>query len=67
VRTTRPSASGEFVFEDLPPGEYFLTALTDIEPDEWQDREFLAALVSSSVRVTVGEAERRTQNIRLAR
>jgi hypothetical protein len=67
VRTTRPGANGDFAFEDLPPGEYFLTALTDIEPDEWQDRDFLATLVSGSVRVTVGESERHRQDLRLAR
>jgi hypothetical protein len=67
VRTTRPATNGEFAFEDLPPGEYFLAALTDIEPDEWQDRTFLAALIGSAVRVTVGENERHVQNLRLAR
>ena len=67
VRTARPATNGEFAFEDLPPGEYFLAALTDVEPDEWQDRTFLGALTGSAVRVTVGENERHSQNLRLAR
>jgi len=67
VCTTRPATNGDFAFEDLPPGDYFLAALTDIEPDEWQDAAFLATIVGSAVRVTVGENERHTQNLRLAR
>jgi hypothetical protein len=30
---TRPATDGGFTFRDLPPGEYFLAALTDVDQD----------------------------------
>jgi hypothetical protein len=67
VASTRPASDGRFVFPDLPPGDYWLAALTDVEPDEWKLEAFLDALVPSSIGVTVGEGERKVQDIRIAR
>ena len=37
VRMTRPATDGAFSVKGLPPGEYFLAALTDLETGEWND------------------------------
>ena len=65
VRMVRPGADGRYVVPDIPPGEYFIAALTDIEPGAWHDRAFLEALVPAAIRVTVGEGERKIQNIQI--
>jgi hypothetical protein len=49
----------------LPPGEYYLTAVTDIGPEEQYDPAFLDELVKASVRFTLGEGERKVQDLRL--
>jgi hypothetical protein len=68
VRTARPATNGDFVFDDLPPGEYFLAALTDIDQEEWQDPGFLAQIATAgTVRITLGEGERKTQDLRMSR
>jgi hypothetical protein len=53
------------VFHGLPPGDYFLAALTDVEPGDWQDASFLAQLVAASVRVTIAEGGQTVQDLRI--
>ena len=38
IQSRRPSTDGRFVFRDLPPGDYFIAALTDLEPADLFDR-----------------------------
>jgi len=65
VRHVRPGADGRYVLTNIPPGEYFIAALTDIEPGAWHDRAFLDALVPAAIRVTVKEGERKVQDIQI--
>jgi hypothetical protein len=65
IRAVRPSTDGHFVFDDLPPGEYRLAALRDIEPGEWFDHQLLDALVPASVPVTVTPGARTAQDLRI--
>lgn len=65
VQAVRPGVDGRFVFADLPPGEYFLGAVTDVDTDEWLDAGFLDGLVPASTKVTIGEAEKRVQDLRI--
>ncbi len=67
VFSARPASDGEFAFQDLPPGDYYLAALTDVAPNEWQDAKFLAALAASSLRLTIGEGEHKVQNLQIAK
>jgi hypothetical protein len=64
---TRPATDGRFSFEDLPPGEYYLAALTDLDPAGWQTPEFLDTIVPASLRFTIADGERKRQDLRLAR
>lgn len=66
ITSARPSTDGRFTFNSIPAGEYRLTAVTDVEPGEWYDPAFLSQLQSVSIPVTVGEGERKVQDIRLA-
>ena len=67
VRTTRPATDGAFTIKGVPAGEYFLVALPDVEPGEWNDASFLEALTKSSTTVTLREGETTTQNYRTNR
>jgi uncharacterized protein (DUF2141 family) len=66
IRSSRPGTDGKFTFSGLPPGTYHLTAVTDVEPGEWFNPDFLSQLLSASVVVTVGEAERKVQDLKVA-
>ena len=65
VRTTRPATDGTFSVKGLPPGEYFLGALTDLETGEWNDPTLLEELVRSSAKVTLRDGETTTQDFRI--
>jgi hypothetical protein len=66
VRTTRPATDGHFSFQDLPPGEYYLAAMTDLAPDDVRDPDFLSQAVGMAIRVTINEGERKVQNLRIS-
>lgn len=65
VKSTRPATDGKFTFTDLPAGDYLLVALADAEPNEWQKPEFLAEIAPNGVKVTIGEGERKVQDLRI--
>jgi hypothetical protein len=65
VRMARPATDGAFSVKGLPPGEYFLAALTDLETGEWNDPTLLEPLVQSSAKVTLRDGETTTQDFRI--
>jgi hypothetical protein len=67
VRVQRPGTDGKYSFVDLPPGDYVLAAVTDMESDAWRDPDFLRSLVVGGVQVTIGEGEQKTQDLRIGR
>jgi hypothetical protein len=57
---------GTFRITDLPSGEYFLAAVTDMEPSDLKDASFLAELAARAIRLTLGEGEKKRQNIKVS-
>lgn len=66
ISAIRPSADGRYVFRNIPPGEYFLAAVDDVEQGEWFDPAYLNALVDAAMKVSIAEGEQKTQDLRLA-
>lgn len=68
IVSVRPNSTGAYSIRNLPPGEYFLSALTDVETGEWFDPEFLRALVAASpIKFTIGDGERKRQDLRVGK
>ena len=65
IRSARVDADGRYVFRSVPPGEYRLVPVLDLEPASWFDREVLEQLEPSSVRVTIGEGEKKIEHVRV--
>ena len=63
--TTGPD--GHYIFRNLPPGDYLLAAVTDLENGGQYDPEFLRTLGGASIRVTLVEGARQTQDLRVRR
>jgi uncharacterized protein (DUF2141 family) len=66
IVSARPATDGQFAIRSLPPGQYRMTAVTDVEPGEWFNPSFLAQLVGASIPVSLSPGETKVQNIRLA-
>ncbi len=63
---TQPASDGKFQISGLPAGEYYLGAVTDLEPGEWQDPAFLEQLAAAAIKVTIADGEKKVQDIKLA-
>ena len=61
----RPGTDGSFRLVGLPPGDYFLAALTEFDQNEWFTPAFLEQVAPGAIRVALGEGEKKTQDIRL--
>ena len=69
LRLGRPSLSGEFRMGSLPPGSYYVVALSDVgdivTSGDWQDPATLDKLRSIATEVSVNESETRSVTLRL--
>jgi hypothetical protein len=67
ILSTRPATDGRFTFRGMPPGKYFLAALTDVDENQWFDPAFLEQIVPpNSVPVTISDGRRTVQDVRVA-
>jgi hypothetical protein len=67
IQAVRPSTDGKFVVINLPPGQYLVAAMTDVAPNEWNEPGFLEQIAPAGVQVTLGEGEKKVQDLRIAR
>lgn len=67
VASARPNNAGAFVFSALPAGEYFLCAVTDLDPTEMYDPAILEPLMAASLKFTLAEGEQKVQNLKINR
>jgi len=65
ILTSRVAGDGTFSFANVPPGDYWLAPVDDVEPGEWFDQTFLQRIEPTAIRVTIGEGEKKTQDLRV--
>jgi hypothetical protein len=65
--SAQTSAAGTFTIANLPPGDYFVTAVPIAGSDFWQDPKVLEALSASATRVSFGPGESRNVDVRTGR
>lgn len=63
VQAVRPAADGTFQFNDLPPGDYLLGVLSDIDQGDWEEAALLSELAKSSVKIVVKDGETTVQKL----
>jgi hypothetical protein len=56
---------GRFRVTGLPPGDYLIAAVTDIDPSDLRDPAVLEEMAAASVRVTLAEGEKKVQDLRI--
>ncbi len=62
----RPATDGQFVIGDLPPGRYYIAALTDLDAAGWQTPEFLDRVVPGALSFDLTPGETHRQDLQIA-
>jgi len=65
ILSSRPATDGRYTFRSLPPGDYRIAPVLDPEPGSWFDPAFLEELEKTSLRFSIGEGEKKEQNLRV--
>ena len=65
IQTIRPGTDGRYTSRNLPPGDYKIGTVLEVEPGAASDPQFLQQLDSSALRVTIAAGEKKTQDIRI--
>ena len=67
VRSARPGNTGAFRIAGLPPGDYYVCAMTDLEPNLLNTSAYLEPLVAASIKLNLTEGEKKIQDLKIAR
>jgi hypothetical protein len=67
IQSVRPTAAGKYIVRNLPAGDYLIAAVVDVEPGEWFDPNYLQQLSGSSLKITVGDGEKKVQDVAVSR
>jgi hypothetical protein len=61
----RAGVDGSYRLSAIPPGEYFLCALTEIDPEQQYDPGYLEQFVPASIKITIADGEKKIQDLRI--
>jgi hypothetical protein len=67
IRSVRATDAGRYEIGGLPPGEYYVCALTELDTMLRFQPEYLEQLIGASIKITLADGEKKIQNLRLAR
>jgi protocatechuate 3,4-dioxygenase beta subunit len=62
----RATTDGKFKFTNLLPGEYYMAALSDFEPNDYTKPAFLEQVTLSAIKITIAEGEKKVQDLKIA-
>jgi hypothetical protein len=66
ILSVRPGADGKYMVRQVPAGAYQIAAVTDVEQMEWFNPAFLQQLKPSSLAITLGEREKKVQDLKIS-
>ena len=62
---TRPASDGTYRLTALPPGEYFVAALTEVDDADIYDAAFLEQVAAAAFKITIAEGEKKKQDLQI--
>jgi len=64
IQAVRTDQSGAFRLRGLPPGDYEIVAVDDVQQGEWFDPSFLERVRTGAKRIALSEGEKKTQDLK---
>jgi protocatechuate 3,4-dioxygenase beta subunit len=65
IQAVSPNETGEFVFDNPVPGDYFLGVVTNLAPEDLADPVFLERLRTGAVPAHIASGEQKRLNLRI--
>ncbi len=65
IQSVRSRENGSYTLVGLPPGEYYLCALTEFDAGLQFEAEYLEQFIPSAIKLTLGEGEKKKQDLRI--
>jgi len=65
VQQARPSTDGRYRVTGLPPGEYYVCAVTELSPEDIYNPAYLEQLVAGSFKIVIADGEKKVQDLKL--
>ena len=63
IRALRASEAGAYSVRGVPPGEYFIVAIPDVDLGDYPDPRMLDALSKTATRFIMAPSEHKTQDL----
>jgi hypothetical protein len=67
ITSARAGTDGRWDIDGLPPGDYYIVALTHVGQDELADNAFLEQLLPSALRISLAPGQQLTQDLQIGR
>ena len=67
ARSVRTTKTGSYTVPNLPPGDYYIVAISATTTRDWQDPKFLEAAAPQATRITILVGDQKTQDLRTSR
>jgi hypothetical protein len=67
IRAVRPNRHGRYEIRGLPPGEYLIAAVDEVDQGDWWDPDFLDRVRPAAAPITLDESATGTQALKLVR
>jgi hypothetical protein len=64
INAARTDQSGTYRVRNLPPGDYLMVAVDDVEQGEWFDPAYLEKVRQDATRISISEGEKKTQDLK---
>src|SRR6185295_12856636 len=61
----RPDSTGKYSIKNLPPGDYLVVAVTDVEYGDWWNPALLERLSPTAAPVTLAEGEKKMIDLKI--
>jgi hypothetical protein len=64
ISTSRSGDTGAYRIRGLPPGDYFILAVDDVEQGEWFDPAYLDSVKEKAQRITLQDGDKKSFDVR---